>query len=110
MPGAVAVIKGAPHPGKCAQTLRRHRQSKEGEAALIAGMPGVFSLRGLSDKKNWENGGEDFSFLNNAPLDDYTQWTASWGANPRPVAADVPAVGKNENGDLRERSGDGQEN
>ncbi len=78
MPGAVALIKGAPHPEN-ARKLFDAIASKEGEAALMAGMPGVFSLRALDKNENWKSQGEDFSFLKSATHDDYTQWTASWG-------------------------------
>ena len=77
MPGAVAVIKGAPHPEN-ARKLFDAIAGKQGEADLIAGMPGVFSLRALDNRENWKSQGENFSFLNNAPVDDYSQWTTSW--------------------------------
>lgn len=85
VPGAVAVVKGAPHPEN-ARALFNAIASKQGEADLVAGMPGVFSLRGLDDKTNWKSGGENFDFLNSAPLDDYTQWPQSWAKIREPLA------------------------
>ena len=85
VPGAVALVKGAPHPEN-ARRLFDAIVSKEGETDLVQGMPGVFSLRGLDDKNNWKSGGEDFSFLNNAPVDDYAKWPQSWAKIREPLA------------------------
>ena len=85
VPGAVAVVKGAPHPEN-ARLLFDAIASKQGEADLVAGMPGVFSLRGLDNKTNWKSGGENFDFLNNAPLDDYSKWPQSWAKIREPLA------------------------
>ena len=85
VPGAVAVIKGAPHPAN-ARALFDAIASEKGEADLVAGMPGVFSLRHLSDANNWKSGGEDFSFLKNAPVDDYKKWPQSWAVIREPLA------------------------
>ena len=85
VPGAVAVVKGAPHPEN-ARKLFDAIASKQGEADLISAMPGVFSLRHLNDAKNWRSGGEDFGFLKNAPIDDYAKWPASWAKIREPLA------------------------
>ncbi len=85
VPGAVAVVKGAPHPAN-ARALFDAIASKQGEADLIAQMPGVFSLRRLNDADNWKSGGENFAFLNNAPVDDYAKWPASWAKIREPLA------------------------
>ena len=84
VPGAVAVVKGAPHPEN-ARKLFDAIASKEGEAELIAAMPGVFSLRNLNGD-NWKSGGEDFSFLDEPPIDDYSKWPASWAKIREPLA------------------------
>ena len=85
VPGAVAVVKSAPHPAN-ARKLFDAIASKQSEADLVAQMPGVFSLRGLSDASSWQSGGEDFSFLQNAPVDDYTKWPQSWAKIREPLA------------------------
>lgn len=85
VPGAVAVVKGAPHPEN-ARALFDAIASKQGEAALVAQMPGVFSLRALKREDNWKSGGEDFGFLKNAPVDDYSQWPQSWAKIREPLA------------------------
>ncbi len=77
VPGAASLVAGAPHEEN-ARKLLDALVSKEGEAALVAQMPGVFSLRRTSDKTNWKSGGEDFSFLANTPQDDYAKWPATW--------------------------------
>ncbi len=84
VPGAVALVKGAPH-GENARRLFDAIASKEGEAALIAAMPGVFSLRNLNGD-NWKSGGEDFGFLGEPPLDDYAKWPQSWAKIREPLA------------------------
>ena len=85
VPGAVALIKGAPNPEN-ARILFDAIASKQGEADLIAQMPGVFSLRGLEKPNNWKSGGEDFGFLAKAPRDDYAKWPASWAKIREPLA------------------------
>ena len=85
VPGAVALVKGAPHPEN-ARILFDAIASKQGEADLVAAMPGVFSLRALDKPENWKSGGEDFGFLAKAPVDDYTQWPASWAKIREPLA------------------------
>ncbi len=85
VPGAVSLVAGAPHAAN-ARKLLDALVSKSGEAALVAGMPGVFSLRGLGLRANWRSGGEDFSFLQSAPADDYTRWPARWKAIRAPLA------------------------
>ncbi len=85
VPGAVALVKGAPNPEN-ARKLFDAIVSKQGEADLVAGMPGVFSLRALDKPANWKSGGEDFGFLVKAPVDDYTQWPASWAKIREPLA------------------------
>ncbi len=85
VPGAVAIVKGAPHPEN-ARKLFDAIASKQGEAALIAQMPGVFSLRALNDVNNWKSGGEDFAFLAKAPVDDYAKWPQSWAKIREPLA------------------------
>ena len=84
MPGAVAVVKGAPHPEN-ARALFDAIASKQGEADLIGGMPGVFSLRALDSGENWKSDGENFDFLNKAPVDDYAKWPASWSKIREPL-------------------------
>ena len=84
VPGAVAVVKGAPHPEN-ARKLFDAIASKQGEADLVKTMPGVFSLRNLNGD-NWKSGGEDFSFLDEPPIDDYTKWPASWAKIREPLA------------------------
>jgi len=85
VPGAASLVAGAPHEAN-ARKLLDALVSREGEAALITQMPGVFSLRSLGSKANWKSGGEDFSFLLNAPADDYTKWPAHWKAIREPLA------------------------
>ena len=85
VPGAVAVVKGAPNPEN-ARKLFDAIASKQGEADLVAAMPGVFSLRALDKPDNWKSGGEDFGFLVKAPIDDYAKWPASWAKIREPLA------------------------
>lgn len=85
VPGGVAIVKGAPHPEN-ARILFDAIAGKAGEAALVAGMPGVFSLRNLNDANNWKSGGENFDFLDNAPVDDYSKWPQSWSKIREPLA------------------------
>lgn len=85
VPGAVALVKGAPNPEN-ARKLFDAIASKQGEADLVAAMPGVFSLRALDKPANWRSGGEDFGFLVKAPIDDYTKWPANWVALREPLA------------------------
>ncbi len=85
VPGAVAVVEGARHPEN-ARRLFDAIASKQGEADLVAQMPGVFPLRGLNDANNWKSGGENFAFLQNAPADDYTKWPQSWAKIREPLA------------------------
>ncbi len=77
VPGAVSILKGAPNPEN-AKKLLDAIASEEGERALTSQMPGVFSLRGLDKKSNFQSGGVDFSFLMNAPRDDYSKWAKAW--------------------------------
>ena len=84
VPGAVAVVKGAPHPEN-ARVLFDAIASKQGEADLVAQMPGVFSLRDLNAANNWKSGEQDFAFLKNAPVDDYTKWPQSWAVVREPL-------------------------
>ncbi len=85
VPGAASLVAGAPHPEN-ARRLIEALVSRDGEAALVAQMPGVFSLRGVNQKPNWRSGGEDFSFLASAPADDYAKWPASWKRIREPLA------------------------
>ena len=85
VPGAVALVKGAPN-AENARKLFDAIASKEGEAALVAQMPGVFSLRGLDKAGNWKSGGVEFAFLARAPVDDYTKWPQSWAKIREPLA------------------------
>jgi len=85
VPGAASLVAGAPHEAN-AKKLLDALVSREGEAALIQQMPGVFSLREINSQKNWKSGGEDFSFLLQAPSDDYTRWAAHWKAIREPLA------------------------
>ncbi len=84
-PGAASLVAGAPHLQN-ARKLLDALVSKEGEAALIAQMPGVFSIRATQDKANWRSGGEEFGFLANAPQDDYSKWPATWKRIREPLA------------------------
>lgn len=77
VPGAVSILKGSPNP-EGAKKLFDAIVSAQNEKALIQQMPGVFSLRRLKDKANWQSGGVDFSFMMNAPPDDYAKWPATW--------------------------------
>ncbi len=77
VPGAASVIQGAPNL-KNAKKLLDAIASTAGERALMQQMPGVFSLRYLDQKSNFQSGGVDFSFLINAPRDNYTKWPATW--------------------------------
>ena len=86
VPGAVALVKGAPNPAN-ARALFDAIASKQGEADLVAQMPGVFSLRALDKPQNWRSGGEDFGFLLRAPKDDYAKWPQSWSEIREPLAA-----------------------
>ena len=79
VPGAVALLQGAPHAAN-ARALFDAIASKQGESALVAQMPGVFSLRALDDPDNWKSGGQNFAFLATAPRDDYSKWPQSWDA------------------------------
>ncbi len=83
VPGAVALIKGAPNPAN-ARKLFDAIASKQGEADLVAGMPGVFSLRNLNG--NPQSGGEDFTFLSEPGEDDYSKWPANWAKIREPLA------------------------
>ena len=85
VPGAVALVKGAPHPANARQ-LFDAIASKQGEADLVAQMPGVFSLRALDKPDNWKSGGENFAFLARAPVDDYAKWPRSWLQIREPLA------------------------
>ena len=85
VPGAVSVIKNAPHEEN-AKKLFDAIVSRENEAALIQAMPGVFSLRRIKEKSNWKSGGQDFEFLQNAPRDDYSKWPATWRRIREPLA------------------------
>jgi len=84
-PGAASILAGAPHLQN-AKKLLDALVSKEGEAALIKQMPGVFSIRATQAKANWKSGGEDFSFLASAPQDDYSKWAATWKRIREPLA------------------------
>lgn len=77
VPGAASILKGAPNP-LGAQKLFDALVSAQNEKALTVAMPGVFSLRHLGDKANWQSGGIDFSFMKNAPRDDYAKWPTLW--------------------------------
>ncbi|PQV62464.1 iron(III) transport system substrate-binding protein [Abditibacterium utsteinense] len=77
VPGAASILKGAPHPEN-AKKLLDAIASAQGERALTLQMPGVFSLRHLDDRSNFQSGGEDFSFFIGAPKDDYSKWAATW--------------------------------
>ena len=84
-PGAASLVAGAPHEAN-AKKLLDALVSKDGEAALIQQMPGVFSIRRTHDKTNWKSGGENFGFLANAPEDDYAKWPATWKRIREPLA------------------------
>ena len=77
VPGAVALIKGAPH-AQNARKLFDAIASSENEKALVAQMPGVFSLRARNDADSWKSGGQNFIFLGRASFDDYSKWPAAW--------------------------------
>jgi iron(III) transport system substrate-binding protein len=77
VPGAVSILKNSPNPEN-ARKLFDAIVSAENEAALVKEMPGVFSLRQMNDDPNWKSGKEDFSFLKNSPVDDYSQWPKIW--------------------------------
>jgi iron(III) transport system substrate-binding protein len=77
VPGAVSILKDSPNP-QGAKKLFDAIASAQNETALIKQMPGVFSLRRLKDKSKWQSGGIDFSFMKNAPRDDYAKWPATW--------------------------------
>lgn len=84
VPGAASITNGAPHPEN-ARKLLDAIASAQGERDLTTQMPGVFSLRHLDEKSNWQSGGVDFSFLQNAPRDDYSKWAATWRAIRDPL-------------------------
>ncbi len=77
VPGAVSMLKNAPHLEN-AKKLLDAIASAQNERALTLEMPGVFSLRHLDEKSNFQSGSVDFSFLQSAPHDDYTKWAATW--------------------------------
>jgi ABC-type Fe3+ transport system substrate-binding protein len=77
IPGAVSILHNAPNPEN-AKKLFDAIVSAQNEANLTKQMPGVFSLRRLKGKSNFQSGGVDFSFLMNAPRDDYAKWPATW--------------------------------
>ncbi len=77
VPGAVSILKNAPHPEN-AKKLFDAIVSAQNETALTKQMPGVFSLRRLNQKSNWQSGGVDFSFLMNTPRDNYAKWPQTW--------------------------------
>ena len=77
IPGAASILKNSPNP-EGAKLLFDAIVSAQNEANLVKQMPGVFSLRHLNEKSNFQSGGVDFSFLMNAPRDDYSKWPATW--------------------------------
>ena len=77
IPGAVSILQNAPNPEN-AKKLFDAIASAQNETNLTKQMPGVFSLRRLKEKSNFQSGGVDFSFLMNAPRDDYAKWPATW--------------------------------
>ncbi|HEX8465275.1 MAG TPA: hypothetical protein VF627_11730 [Abditibacterium sp.] len=77
IPGAASILKNSPNP-EGAKRLFDAIASAQNEANLVKQMPGVFSLRHLNEKSNFQSGGVDFSFLMNAPRDDYSKWPATW--------------------------------
>ncbi len=85
VPGSAAMINGAPHPEN-ARKLLDALVSAQNEAALVKAMPGVFSIRHLNEKANWQSGGEDFSFLKGTPPDDTAKWPAAWDKIRGPLA------------------------
>ncbi|RYG66360.1 extracellular solute-binding protein [bacterium] len=85
VPGAVSILKGAPHPNN-AQKLFDAIASAQNEKALTQTMPGVFSLRHLNEKSNFQSGGQDFSFLQNTKLDAYDEWPSIWKKIREPLS------------------------
>lgn len=84
VPGAASILQGAPHLAN-AQKLLDAIASAQNERALIRQMPGVFSLRHLNEKSNFQSGGVDFSFLQSAPRDDYSRWPRIWRGIREPL-------------------------
>lgn len=85
VPGSAAIVKGGPNPEN-ARKLMDALADAQTEAMLIKEMPGVFSLRHLDEKSNWQSGGQDFSFLMKTPPDDYAKWAESWAKIREPLA------------------------
>ncbi len=85
VPGSASLLAGAPHEAN-AKKLLDALLSAQSEARLVKAMPGVFSVRHLDDPKNWQSGGEDFSFLRTAPRDELSGWRMAWEKLRRPLA------------------------
>ncbi len=85
VPGCASMIAGAPHPEN-ARKLLDALLSAQTEGRLVKAMPGVFSVRHTSDPKNWQSGGEDFSYLKNEAASDLTKWRTAWEALRKPLA------------------------
>ncbi|RYX82236.1 extracellular solute-binding protein [bacterium] len=85
IPGCASMIKDSPNPEN-ARKLLDALLSAQTEGRLTTKMPGVFSVRHLSDAKNWQSGGEDFSFLKNEALPDFTKWRPAWESLRKPLA------------------------
>lgn len=85
VPGCASMLAGAPHPEN-ARKLLDALLSAQTEQRLVKGMPGVFSVRKLNDAKNWQSGGEDFSYVKDEPIADYSKWRTSWEALRKPLA------------------------
>lgn len=90
VPGTVAVVKNAPHPHN-ARKLFDAIVSAENEKALTQAMPGVFSLRHLDEKSNFQSSGQDFSFLAGTPTGPYDAWAATWKEIREPLNGIFPA-------------------
>lgn len=86
VPGCASMIAGAPH-AENAKKLLDAILSAETEQKLVTGMPGVFSVRHLKEKSNWQSGGVDFSFVTNTPVEDYSQWRPAWKEIRAPLAS-----------------------
>jgi iron(III) transport system substrate-binding protein len=84
VPGCASMVAGAPHPEN-ARKLLDALLSAQTEAKLVAGMPGVFSVRHMQEKQGWQSGGVDFSFVMGTE-DDYAKWRPAWKEIRAPLA------------------------
>jgi len=85
VPGTAAVVAGAPHLAD-AEKVMDALVSAPTEAAFVAGMPGLFSIRHLNTPAGWKSGGVDFGFLSKTPPDDFAKWRTSWESLRTPLA------------------------